>query len=515
MSARDDVPAHLSDEVVARIAELQAVDPMPPTPLEEVHGVFVRWLGEDYDLDALNAVLATAAVELMDGDPLWLLLISGSGNAKTETVQALAGAGALVTSTITSEGALLSATSKKERSSDATGGLLRKMGDSGVMVIKDVTSILSMHRDARNQVLGALREVYDGRWSRNVGTDGGRTLDWEGRLAVVGAVTTAWDKAHAVIASMGDRFVLVRMDSTTGRQVAGRRAIGNTGHEVQMRAELAEVVGGLLGSVTPSGVNLTRQETDALLAAADLVTLARTAVEYDYRGDVIDAHAPEMPTRFAKQLAQVVRGGVAIGLGRGAALRLAIRCARDSMPPLRLALVDDLAAHPDSSLAEVRRRMALPRSTIDRQLQALDMLGVLTSDEEEDTYRGREVTRWRYRLADGIDPRALEPGFINQKCHITPPTPNEEGGGEAELCLPPDISGEYRPTLSNKPDEPARTDDSERRTPVAKPHEPTTFDDLLDAAPAACSVCAQPLDVAAEMVGATVCTSCELAGMRR
>ena len=93
-----------------------------------------------------------------------------------------------------------------------------------------------------------------------------------------------------------------------------------------------------------------------LLAAADLVTLARTGVEYDYRGDVIDAHAPEMPTRFAKQLAQIVRGAVAIGMDRGDALRLAIRCARDSMPPLRLAIIDDLAAHPHSSTQEVRRR---------------------------------------------------------------------------------------------------------------------------------------------------------------
>ena len=47
----------------------------------------------------LNAVLATAAAERLTGDPLWLLVVSGPGNAKTETVQALSGAGALVTST--------------------------------------------------------------------------------------------------------------------------------------------------------------------------------------------------------------------------------------------------------------------------------------------------------------------------------------------------------------------------------------------------------------------------------
>ena len=139
------------------------------------------------------------AVEKFDDgcDPLWLLIISGSGNAKTETVQALDGVGAIVTSSITGEAALLSATPKRERAKDATGGLLRKIGDRGVLVIKDVTSILSMNSDARAKVLAALREIYDGRWYREVGAEGGRTLEWRGRLVVVGAVTTAWDTDHA------------------------------------------------------------------------------------------------------------------------------------------------------------------------------------------------------------------------------------------------------------------------------------------------------------------------------
>jgi hypothetical protein len=389
--------------------------------LAETDAVFRRWLGADYDTDALHAVLAAAAVERLDGDPLWLLLVSGSGNAKTETVQALDGIGATVTSTITSPGALLSATSKKERTSDATGGLLRKIGDRGVLVIKDVTSILSMGREMRAEVLGVVREVYDGRWSRNVGTDGGRTLDWEGRIVLVGAVTTAWDTAHAVISAMGDRFVLVRMDSSTGRAAAGRQAIANTGSEVVMRTDLAEAVRGVLAGVDLAPEPVTEVETEALLAAADLVTLARTAVEFDYRGDVIDAHAPEMPTRFAKQLAQVVRGSVALGMGRDHALALAIRCARDSMPPLRLEIVDDVAAHPGSTTADVRKRIGKPRSTVDRQLQALHMLGVLTVDETEIEWAGKPATRWSYSVTDGIDRKAISPRKV-----VTHPQPLDE-----------------------------------------------------------------------------------------
>ena len=98
--------------------------------LDDTHERFRHWFGEDYDLESLDAALAVAAVEkFTDGsDPLWLLLVGGSGGCKTETVTPLKGAGALVVSTITSAGALLSGTAKKEQAKGATGGLLRQLG---------------------------------------------------------------------------------------------------------------------------------------------------------------------------------------------------------------------------------------------------------------------------------------------------------------------------------------------------------------------------------------------------
>ncbi|MCA1704734.1 MAG: hypothetical protein LC808_16310, partial [Actinobacteria bacterium] len=289
-----------------------------PRSIVESRETFRRWLGKGYDIEAHDVLLCALAAEKLGGDPLWLLIISGSGNAKTETVQSAAGIeGTIVTSTISSEGALLSATPTKDKVKGATGGLLRKLGERGVLVIKDVTSILAMNRDTRGAVLAAFREIHDGHWARNVGTDGGRTLTWKGRIVVIGAVTTAWDRAHDVIAAMGDRFVLLRMDSTNGRPEAGRQAIANTGREEKMRTDLSKAVAGVMAGLDTSvDVDLTEDEVDRLLAAADLVTLARTGVDYDYRGDVIDAHAPEMPTRFTKQLTQLVRGGLTLGLSR-------------------------------------------------------------------------------------------------------------------------------------------------------------------------------------------------------
>jgi hypothetical protein len=387
-------------DLADQVAAIGETPQHPECTLVEVHAVFQKWFGKEYDIDVIDAVLATAAAERLAGDPLWLLVISGPGNTKTETVQSLSGAGAFVTSTITSEGALLSASPRKSRVKTATGGLLRRIGDRGVLVIKDVTSILSADSNTRAGVLAALREVYDGKWERNVGTDGGQTLTWTGRIAVVGAVTTAWDAAHGVVSVMGDRFVSVRSDSTRGRSKAGLLAINNTGKETAMRAEIATAVGGLIGHVNPD-IEPKLEENDKvrLNAAADIVTYVRTAVERDYRGDVVDSHAPEMPTRFGRQLAQMMRGSIALGMSRGEALRLAIRCARDSIPQLRLKILLDLVSNPSSRAADVCQRIIKPYRTVRRELEALNTLGLLHEEQEQSVADEKKII-WRYSLAE-------------------------------------------------------------------------------------------------------------------
>lgn len=374
--------------------------------LETARRTFAKWLGPKYDLRVLDAVLCTAAAQRLGGDPCWLLVVGGPGAAKTETIMGLYSdrRGVVMVSTITGEAALLSGTSEKDRAPDASGGLLRKVGDRGLMIIKDVTTIISMSRESRAQVLAALREIYDGKWNREVGTEGGRTLSWEGNLVVIGAVTTAWDAAHAVISSMGDRFVLIRIDSTENRREAGLQALRNVSHEKQMRAELAEAVQAAVNAVPEDApITLTHEEMSALLDLADIVTLARTAVERDFQGNVVQAHAPEMPTRFLKQLGQIMRGGIALGMSRAEALDVAIRCAGDSMPPLRLAILGDVLEHPKTLYGETANRLQLPRKSVDRVMQELHLLNVLEAVPE--AYGQGE--RWRYHIASGIDTDAL------------------------------------------------------------------------------------------------------------
>jgi hypothetical protein len=390
---------------------------MAPITLAAAHAVFRRWLGQDYDTAALDVVLAAAAVERLDGDPLWVLLVSGAGNAKTETVQALSGCGAFVESTVRSEGALLSGTSLRDQSSSATGGLLRRIGDHGVLVLKDFTTVLAMDRNTRGEVLAALREIYDGRWSRNVGTNGGMTLAWEGRIAFVGAVTTAYDSHHAVVSALGDRFALVRTDSSIGRLAAGRRALGNVGSETVMRAQLADAVAGVIGNLTPAPAHLSDAVAERLLRAADLTTYARTAVERDSHSEVIDAHMPEAPTRFAKMIGQVVRGLMALGASDSHALAVALRVAADSVPPLRLQLLRVLHEKPERTVADLTKEVQKPRNTVRREVDALHALRLVEYREEKYTKTdGSHGARWVYDVAADVDPSVLDVSNFVSRC---------------------------------------------------------------------------------------------------
>jgi hypothetical protein len=301
-----------------------------------------------------------------------------------------------------------------------------------------------MNRDQRAAVLAALREVYDGHWIRRAGSEGGMSYVWRGRIVVIGAVTTAWDSAYAVVASMGDRFLLVRMDSRTGRVRSGRKAVGNAGDEKRMRAELADATAGLLAHINHQDTTPTDTETDTLVDLADLVTMARTAVIHDYRGDVIDAHAPEMPTRFAKQLTQVIRGALAVGMSRHHALELAIRCARDSVPPLRLSVLLDLAGHPGSTTHAVHTRLDRPRATVDRVLQALHILELATTDEVNELHGNKARTVWHYTMSDNVNRGILR--LLGTARNVSSsPYPLEEAEEDdidgARLYSPPNISG--------------------------------------------------------------------------
>lgn len=308
------------------------------TPLDQARATFQTWLHLP-DTGALDVVLGSIAANRISGDPVWLLLVGPPGGGKSEILNAISGLEDAHPAGTLTEASLLSGTPKRDHAEAAKGGLLRNIGDYGIIVAKDFGSVLSMNRDARSQLLAALREVYDGSWTRHVGTDGGRTLAWKGKVGMVGGCTPTIDRHHAVMGAMGERFVLYRLPEVDPN-IQARRALLHAGKEKQMRQELAASVQTLLDEHAQQPRPLDDAETDRLIVLATLVVRARSAVERDnYSREIELVPGPEAPTRLIIVLDRILAGLDAIGATREDAWRVVTKCALDSVPALRLAIL--------------------------------------------------------------------------------------------------------------------------------------------------------------------------------
>jgi hypothetical protein len=345
--------------------------------LEAVVGTYTDWLHVE-DVGPLYATLGAVAARNLPGDPVWLILIGAPSSGKTEIVLALKHVeGVKLVSTIT-VGGLLSGTARRERGSDATGGLLDGL-DSGLLLLKDFTSVLSLHHDTRVALLAAFREIYDGSWVRHVGVDGGRELAWEGKLGFVAASTGIIDSHHAVMSQMGERFVLCRLLAAT-RGLVSRAALRQEGRESEQRARLALLVQELLDGDLPPPQARTEAETDWIADLADFVSLARSAVVRDGNTKAIELVLdPEAPGRLVKQLDGLLQGLSVIGLERGKALRVVARIASDCLPPLRLAVLRQLAgADGFVSTSKLGEALRLPTTSTRNVLEELTPRGIVS-----------------------------------------------------------------------------------------------------------------------------------------
>ena len=349
--------------------------------LEALIGVFRRWLHLP-DAAPLLAVLGAVAANRLEGDPVWLLLVGPPGGGKSELIGSLVGLHDVHPTATLTEASLLSGTPKREKADDAKGGLLRNIGDYGILLCKDFGSVLNMNRDARAQVLAALREVYDGSWTRHVGTDGGRTLHWSGKVGLIAGCTPTIDRHHALMGSMGERFCLFRLLDVDGTEHA-RRALEHAGREGEMRHDLAAAVDGLFLKGLAEPRPLSDDETAALLSFATFAVKARSAVERDgYTRDIELIPQAEAPTRLIVVLARLLAGLDSIGAPRELAWRIVAKVALDSIPAIRLSVLDVLMGEEETTTTAVAEALGYPSATARRALEDLTAHGLVRCDKQ-------------------------------------------------------------------------------------------------------------------------------------
>ena len=367
--------------------------------------MFDKWLRLP-NKTPIYAALGTVAANLLPGDPVWLGIIGPPSSAKTEILNATARLPKVVQAATITVAGLLSGTPKKQHDKGAQGGLLRQIGDFGFLVLKDFGSILSMHTETRGEVLAALREIYDGAWTRHVGSDGGRTLAWQGKVGLLFASTGVIDSHYAVIGSMGDRFLLSRLAPVGHGQF--KRALEHVGDGTkQMRKELAEAVARLFAGRKPEARAISEDEIKRIDDTIMLVVRLRGAVVRDRQSRDIEAvYGAEGTARLGLTLERLLAGLDTLGVERQTAMNVVEHVALDSVPPSRRRAYDYLedlkgAARETTAVAKV---MELPTVTVRRVLEELVAYGLA---KREPQGQGKpDLWRWiDWNKAPAEDPQ--------------------------------------------------------------------------------------------------------------
>lgn len=272
---------------------------------------FAKWLDMP-GMEVLDVLFGSIFANRIDADPLWMFFVAPSGGMKSELLMSLATAPKIFCITSITPHALISG-------ANFGGGdpsLIPKFIGKCV-VIKDFTAILTLNQTARDDILGILRDAYDGRIEKGFGNNIIRK--YKGKFGILAGVTPKIDDPAHQMSILGERFIKYRIrqkGKINVGKVAIRRALDNITKESTMRENLQDAARQILNR------SVTKEDTPTIptwfkektIELAQWVSLMRGCVARDkYSQRVMFKPTAEIGTRLAKQFCIL---GLGIGVYR-------------------------------------------------------------------------------------------------------------------------------------------------------------------------------------------------------
>src|SRR5215471_5864777 len=245
----------------------------------------------------VDVVLAAVVANALEGDPLWLLVVTPPSTGKTELVQMFNRVPWCDWLSQITENTFLSGLQRRDACEAAPKhSLLFRWTDPSlrngrppvrVMLVQDLTSLITARREKRDEIFGQLREIYDGRLVKRTGM--GDDLRWEGYLGLLGAVTPKYDEVAELHSVLGERFVLyrpLRTDPEAEARAAGARALDAT----VWRADVADMAVRMVEEASRFvNVSIPKWAERRVTDLARLTAAGRTAVPRDGNSRVMRA----------------------------------------------------------------------------------------------------------------------------------------------------------------------------------------------------------------------------------
>jgi len=344
---------------------------------QELLAVFQKWLFFHKDTP-IRFILCAVIANRLRSDPFWAFIVAPSGSAKTELLNALTSLEFVTPLDTLTANTFLSGKQRK----DPNASLLLRLPYGAILLMRDFTSVLEMHREKRDEIFSQLRKIYDGHLSRATG-DGGDSahLNWKGKIGLIAGVTPAVEGYRAFATTLGERFLYYYLPPVD-RQTVATIALKNREHLRAMREELQNATKRFVdGLQIPSHIELPEAFSQYIVKVADFVSRVRTGVARNYYSstrEITDLPDPEIPTRLAQQIGCLACAHAVLNsreIVQVEDLELVLEVALGCIPTRRR-LVLQLLAQSERRLmtSDLAEAINLPTATVRRDLEDLTVL---------------------------------------------------------------------------------------------------------------------------------------------
>lgn len=276
------------------------------------------------DRGVLRVINATVIANQFTRDPVWLFLIAASSGGKTEFIESIA---KLMISGKQAVWEISDLTVNTFASGQAKPGketsLLFKPPYGGIFTFKDFTSIIGKNREAKSEIMGQMRGIYDQKYSKRTGT--GKDINWNGKVGMIAGCTEVIYETQEELSVMGDRFIMYSMLQPDRMEVL-KRVLANdkdpNSNFKQKREHLQdlqkEYIEGVIGQLDGSPIEIDEDTEMAIMEVANFCAIAGSGVVTDFRkGNISFIPSAAMPMRIAKQILSLAAAFVMMNRAEG------------------------------------------------------------------------------------------------------------------------------------------------------------------------------------------------------
>ncbi|MCK5344483.1 MAG: hypothetical protein KAR20_13810 [Candidatus Heimdallarchaeota archaeon] len=275
-----------------------------------------------------------------------------------------------------------------------------------LIVIKDLTTILSKNKNIVSEIFADFRDVLDGYVKKVFGN--GEIKEYSGiHSCILFACTNAIERHYSLYSVLGQRIIFFRPqnDRTTSR----RQATKNAGHEIEIRIKLHKNATDFLEFVLTTqdkrikslSQNVPEDMKERIGMRCEFLAVVRTYIPRNERGDMAALPEPEYATRLSKTICKIVDAHSLLydRLPNEEDERIAIRLIHDNIPTERLLLLKVLATSKQPmSTTDVGLEARTPSSMTRRVLDDLTALGII--EKTANTQGTRTTYMWHFPAGD-------------------------------------------------------------------------------------------------------------------